>query len=149
MVQNPAPLPHHQVGPGFRLRQSMDQAEETTGMPVTQTDDSRPFCLSYHLKGVCNSNYGDRHAHRTLSSHEQGVLSAWKSRFCTTQPPVNKIASPHWAPGGGSVGNTTLSSRSRISQGTRGTRSRNTKTWHTMPPPTPSPTPYQSIKIIN
>ena len=75
-VQNPAPLPHLQVGSGFRLRQSMEQAADVTGTPVPQTDDGRPFCLSYHLKGVYNSNCGGRHAHRTLSLYEQGVLSA-------------------------------------------------------------------------
>ena len=45
-VQNPNPLPHLQVGPGFRLRQSMEQATIMTGSPVTQTADGRPFCLS-------------------------------------------------------------------------------------------------------
>ena len=42
-VQNPNPLPHLQVGPGFRLRQSMEQATIATGTPVPQTADSRPF----------------------------------------------------------------------------------------------------------
>ena len=134
-AQNPAPLPSLQVRPGFRIWKSMEQAAETTSIPVPKIDDRRPFCLSYHLKGMCNSNCGGRHAHMTLSSHKQGVLSAWKSRFCAAQPPVTKIAAPHWAPGGGSVGNTTLSARSQRSQGTRGTRSRDTKTWHTMLPP--------------
>ena len=68
-VQTPAPLPHLQIGPRFRLRQSMEQAAETKYMPVPQTDDGFPFCLSYHLKGVCNSNCGGHHAHRTFSSH--------------------------------------------------------------------------------
>ena len=68
--------------------------EKATGAPVPQTDDGRPFCLSYHLKGVCNSNCCGRHAHRTLYPHEQGVLSAWKSQFCTAPPPVTEIAPP-------------------------------------------------------
>ena len=33
-VQNPNPLPHLQVRPGFRLRQSMEQSNVTTGSPV-------------------------------------------------------------------------------------------------------------------
>ena len=148
-VQNPEPLPHLQVGRGFRLRQSMYQAVDATVTPVPQTDDGCPFCLSYHLKFVCKSNCGGRHAHKTLSSHEQGVLSACKSRFCAAQPSAIKIAAPPWAPGGGSVGNTTISTRSRRYQGTRGTRSRNTKTWHTTPPPTPSPTPNHNLRVIN
>ena len=60
----------------FRLCQSMDQAAIATGTPVPLTTDSRPFFKSYHLKGVRNSNCGGRHAHRMLSLHEQGILSA-------------------------------------------------------------------------
>ena len=75
-VKKSAPLPQLQFGLGFRLRKSMEKSEETTCTSVTQTDNGRPFCLSYHLRGVCNSNCGGHHGHRTLSSHEQGVLSA-------------------------------------------------------------------------
>ena len=148
-VQNTVPLLHLQVGPGFRLRKSMEKAAETTGTPVPQTDNVRPFCLIYCLKGVCNSNCGGCHAHRTLSSQEQGVLSAWKSILCAAQPPAIDIAVPHWEPVGGSVCIPTLSTRSRRSQGTRSTQSRNTKTWHTTPPPTPSGTPDPNIKVIS
>ena len=105
--------------------------------------------MSYHLKVFCNSNYGGRHAHRTISSHEQGVLNYWKSIFFTAQPLVTNIAAPHWALGGGSLGNNKLSTRSRRSQGTRGTPGRDTKTWHTMPPPTTSDTPDPNIEFIN
>ena len=133
-VQNPNPLPHLQVGPGFRLRQSMEQSNITTGSPVTQTADGHPFCLSYHLKGVCNSNCSGRHAHRTLSPNERGILSAWKSRFCTETHPVAEISTPPWTPGRGSVGNTTLSTQSQHSQGSRGTRIRDTRPWQTTPP---------------
>ena len=133
-VQNPHPLPHLQVGPGFRIKQSMEKATIATGSPVPQTADGRPFCFSYHLKGMCNSNCGGRHAHRTLSPHEQGILSAWKSRLCTDPHPVSEISALPWTPGGGSVGNTTLSTRSQRSQGSRGTRIRDSKTWQTTPP---------------
>ena len=75
-VQNPNPLSHLQVGPGFRLRQSMEQATIATGTPVPHIADGRPFCLSYHLKRVCNFNCGVRHAHRPLSPHERGILIA-------------------------------------------------------------------------
>ena len=78
-VQNPDPLPHLQFGPMFRLRQSMEQSAIAKGTPVPQTADGRPFFLSYHLKGVCNSNCGGHHAHRPLSPHEWGILIAWKS----------------------------------------------------------------------
>ena len=42
-VQNPNPLPHLQVGLGFRLRQSMEQETIATGTPVPQIADGRPF----------------------------------------------------------------------------------------------------------
>ena len=149
-VQNPTPLTHLQVGPGFRLSHSMEQAEKATGAPVPQTDDGRPFCLGYHLKGVCNSNCGGRNAHRTLYPHKQGFLSVCKSRFCPASSPVTNIAAPPWAPGGGdSVENTTLSTRSRRSQGSHVTRSRETKVWQTTPPATTGPTLDQNIKTIN
>ena len=132
-VQNPNPLPHLQVGTGFRLRQSMEQSNVTTGSPVPQTADGRPFCLSYHLKGVCNSNCGGRHSHRTLSPHKRGILSTWKSLFCAETHPVAEILAPPWTPGGGLVGNTTLSTQTRRSQSSRGTRSRDSKPWQTTP----------------
>ena len=115
-VQNPNPLLHLQVGPGFRLRQSMEQSNVTTRSPVPQTADGHTFCLSYHLKGVCNSNCDGRHAHITLSPHERGTLSAWKSRFCAETHPVGEISTPPWTPGGGLVRNTTISTRSHRSQ---------------------------------
>ena len=132
-VQNPNPLPHLQVGPGFRLRQSMDQSNVTTGSPVPQTADGRPFCLSYHLKGVCNSNCGGCHAHRRLSPHERGTLSAWKSHFYSESHPVAEVSTPPWTPGGGSVRNTTISTRGRRSQSSRRTRSRDMRPWQTAP----------------
>ena len=127
-VQNPNPLPHLQVGPGFRLRQSMDQSTIAIGTPVPPIADGHLFCLSYHLKGVCNSNYGGRHAHIPLSLHEWFILSARKYRLYTDPNPVIEIASPPWTPGGGSVGNTTLPNRRWNSKGSCGTRSRYTKT---------------------
>ena len=47
------------------------------------------------------------------------------------------------------MGNTTLYTRIRRSQGTRGTQSRDTKTWHTKPPPTTSGMPNLNIGVIN
>ena len=76
----------------------MEQATITTGLSVPQTADGCPFSLSYHLKGVCNSNFGGHHAHMTLSPHERGILSAWKSRFCAETHPVTEISAPPWTP---------------------------------------------------
>ena len=65
---NPAPIPQIQVVPVFNLRLFMEMTVETSGEPVTTTDDIFLFCLSYHLKGVCRSNCGENHAHRRLYS---------------------------------------------------------------------------------
>ena len=83
---------------------------------------------------MCNSNCGGRHAHRTLSPNKQGILSAWKSRFYAETHPVAEISTPPWTTVGGSVRNTTISTRSRRSQSSGGTRSRDTRLWQTTPP---------------
>lgn len=60
--QNPA----LQVGPGFKLSLEMEMAKEIMGEAVNIAVAGHLFCLSYHLKGVYNSNRGVRHAHRRL-----------------------------------------------------------------------------------
>ena len=47
------------------------------------------------------------------------------------------------------MGNITISTRSRRFQDIHGTRSRDTKKWHTPPLPTPSGTPDPNIEFIN
>ena len=143
------PFPTYKWDKGFRLQQSMEQSNVTTGSPVPQTNDGRPFCLSYHLKGVCNSNCGGCHAHRTLSPHERGTLSLWKSCFCAETHPVGEVSIPPWTPGGGSVGNTTISTRSRRSQSSRGNGSRDTRPWQAVPPTAPAETHKYNIETIN
>ena len=71
---------------------------------------------------------------RMLSSHKKGVLSANKSQFYATQPPVSDISAPPWAPGGGLVGNTTVSMKSCRTKEPCRTRKCNTKTCYTPPP---------------
>ena len=112
----------------------MEQAKIATGTLVPQTTDGRPCCLSYYLTGVCISNCGRRYSHRTLSTHERGILSASKAQLCIDPHPSTEIATPPWTPGGGSVGNTTLSTRSQRSQGSCDTRGREMKTWQTTAP---------------
>ena len=126
-VKNTTLLPNLQVGPGFCLRYSMDQAEVTTWTPLFQTDDVHHFCFSYHIKGVRNSNYGGCHVHRILTSNYQGDLITWKYQFCAAQPPVSEILAPPWAPGVESVGKTTLSTKRRRPQSPCGMRNCNTK----------------------
>ena len=56
VVTNPESIPQIQVGPLLKLYLAMDITEEMTGEAVSLTDDNHPFCMSYHLKVVCNSN---------------------------------------------------------------------------------------------
>ena len=55
-----------QVAPGFCLQREIDAAEYW-GVDTPLKYDGRQFCLSYHLKGVCNSHCGGRHSNRTMS----------------------------------------------------------------------------------
>ena len=77
VAQNLWPADHLQVAPGFRLRQDIDAAVDQV-VEITLTDNGRHFCLSYHLKGVCNLHCAGRHFHRTMYQAEMGQLSAWK-----------------------------------------------------------------------
>ena len=42
-----------QIGPGFRIRTSIDKVAGN-GVEIILTDDGCHVCISYHLKGVCN-----------------------------------------------------------------------------------------------
>ena len=130
-------------------RSQRSQNSQGTRSRDTRTADGRPFCLIYHLKGVCNSNCGGCHAHRTLSQHERGTLSEWKSRFCAETHPMGEISTPPWTPGGGSVGNTAISTRSQRSQNSQGTRSRDTIPWQTAPPAAATEKRKDNIETIN
>ena len=70
-----------QIGPGFRIRTAIDAAA-ADGVDIPQTDDGRHFCLSYHLKVVCNMYCGGRHLHRPLSQIEFGRLGKWRDSYC-------------------------------------------------------------------
>ena len=114
---NPAPNPQLQVGPGFNLRLVMDMAAGSFGYPVPLTDDGRPFCLIFHLEGVCNSHCGGRQAHWWITARGNGTLVGWKARYCATisPPPVQDITPPPWS-NAGSTGGTSWSTTSRRSR---------------------------------
>ena len=67
-VANPYPIQKLQEDQSFKLRLAMEMAEKMTGEAMPPTYNSRPFCMSYRLKGVCSYNYGGRNTHRFLSS---------------------------------------------------------------------------------
>ena len=62
-----------QVGPGFNLNLVMDMAEGATKYPIPIKNDDCPFCLSFHLNGVCTSHCGGRHYHLGLTAIENGT----------------------------------------------------------------------------
>ena len=113
-VANLSTTPQLQVGPSFKLRLAIDTTEETTGEAVTLTDGNRPFCMSYHLKGGFNPNCGGRHSHLHLSSTENGRLAAWKAQLCVSSP------TPEMDVDAISLGGSTITTKSRISQSARG-----------------------------
>ena len=53
VAQNSWPSAHLQVTTGFRLCRAIDAAAEE-GAEIPISDNRRHFCLSCHLKGVCN-----------------------------------------------------------------------------------------------
>ena len=57
------------------------------------TDNGRHFCLSYHLKSVCNTHCGGRHLHRPLSQSKFRWLGKWQDRYCggDEAPPVQEV----------------------------------------------------------
>ena len=65
-VYNPPPIRYLQVGTVLKLRIATDMTEEMTGASVPLTNTVHPFCMSYYLKIVCNSNCGGRHARMCL-----------------------------------------------------------------------------------
>ena len=68
-------------------------SENASSDPNLLTDYSFLFCLSFQLKGVCNSKFGDYHNHHRLSKKENGMLMDWKAHYCATlpPPPVSKV----------------------------------------------------------
>ena len=87
VVANPAPITQLQVRPSFRICIALKMAEEMRGEAVTGTDKGRSFFMSYHLKGVCKSNWGGQYSHRRLLSIVNSFLPAWKSQLCGSSPP--------------------------------------------------------------
>ena len=69
-----------QIGPGFRIRATIDEAE-ANGVNTPLTEDSFHSLLLYHLKGVCNTHFGGWHLHRPLSQSEFGRFVKWRECF--------------------------------------------------------------------
>ena len=115
--QNPYPAPLLQVGPGFLIRRVIDDTA-SQGVDIPETDDGRHFCLSFHLKGMCNSNCGGRHSHRALSQSKFGRLVGWCEKFCSEEaaPPVREVDA------GGRSQASTLFSRTGRPRGSQGTQ---------------------------
>ena len=63
--QNPHPAPQMQICQGLWIRTAIDKAV-ANGVDIPLTDDGCYFCLSYHLKGVCNTYFGGQHSRRPL-----------------------------------------------------------------------------------
>ena len=64
--QNLYPAPQLQVGAGFHIYRAIDEATNQ-GFNIPDTDDGHHILLSFHIKGVCNSNCGGQHSHIALS----------------------------------------------------------------------------------
>ena len=102
-TQKPWPATHLKVDLDYQICRTINAAADfDIGMP--ETDDSRHFCLSCNLKGVCNSNCGGRNSHRTMNQGEMGRMMEWRNFFHAEEPPppVIIIDTEHYG-GGGSI----------------------------------------------
>ena len=85
------------------------------GCDIPVTDDGRNFCLSFHLKGVCNMHCGVHHSYIPLYQSEFERLSEWHNRFCVghEMPTVQEVDT-------GSLSQaSTLSDRTNRNRGSR------------------------------
>ena len=84
------------------------------------TDDGRHFCLSCHLKGVCNSNCSTRNFQWTLSQSDYVQLVDLQEQLCWEEIslPLQEVYTPYYVGVGGSQASSLLGRRRR----TRGSR---------------------------
>ena len=77
---------------GFRLQRAVDTAVDV-GAEISETEDGHHFCLSYHLKDVCNSNCGGRHFHWTLLKGKFAHLTECQDMLCRADahPEVEEV----------------------------------------------------------
>ena len=111
-TQNPWSVTHLQVAPGFHIYRAIDAAAEE-GIGVPKTNDVRHLCLSCHFKGVCNSNCGVRHSHRTMTKGEMGIMTDWINHFCAEESPplVTVVETGHYGVGTSVAGSAASQSR--------------------------------------
>ena len=91
-THNPWSSAHLKVYPGLGIRRAI-YAVAKEGINVPNRDYNRHFCLSYHFKGVCNSNCGGRQSYRTMTQRNIGWMTEWKNRFFSEDapPPVTVV----------------------------------------------------------
>ena len=75
-----------------QTHREIDDAESQV-VDIPETYDGRHFCLSFHMKGVCNRNCGGQHSHRALSQSELRCFVRWCEKFCSKEaaPPVQEV----------------------------------------------------------
>jgi hypothetical protein len=61
---------------GKRVREVMRAANEA-GNPIPKSDSGSDICVSYHVKGICNSNCGRKLDHKPHSEGETTRLVSW------------------------------------------------------------------------
>ena len=90
--KNPLLAPHMHIGKGFRIINAIVKAvADRVYKPMK--DDSQHFCLSYHLKVVCNTNCGGQNLHRPMLWRGFGGIVKWRNRYCGRDkaPPVREV----------------------------------------------------------
>jgi hypothetical protein len=74
MAYDDALLPY--LATGKRVRDVIKAALER-GHPIPKTMGGKEMCISYHVKGVCNTNCSRKADHRTHTTTKTGKLVTW------------------------------------------------------------------------
>jgi hypothetical protein len=61
---------------GERVRDIVKQVI-TNNQPVPLNDAGNPMCVSYHVKGICNTRCGHATEHCTHNAAETGIFLGW------------------------------------------------------------------------
>jgi hypothetical protein len=61
---------------GKRVREVMRAANEA-GHPIPKSDNGSDMCISYHVKGICNTNCGRKSDHKPHNDGETTRLVSW------------------------------------------------------------------------
>jgi hypothetical protein len=83
-------LPYNEVFTPYRQTGDRERDDirraAAAGQTVPQSDAGQPMCISYHVKGICNSRCGRSAGHTAHNAAESARLSAWCASAFVADP---------------------------------------------------------------